>query len=333
MSGPFGHVGPAPVHEIMLRGPDGMEARILTWGAVIRDLTIPHEGARLPLVLGFDDFAPYPTRSPYFGAVVGRYANRIAEGRFVLDGAPVVLDRNEGSTTLHGGSGGFAHRIWRVEAQGPDHLTLSLASPDGDQGFPGRVEVRCTYRLLPGRALEVAFHATADRPTPVNLAQHSYFNLDGGADVTGHRLTVHADAYTPVDARDIPTGEIAPVEGTPFDLRHGVRVGDLPGPLDHNFVLRTPDSSGLTLAAELRSPLSGVRLRVRTTKPGLQAYDGHKIALDLAGSRGRALPPRAGLCLEAQSFPDGPNHPAFPDTILRPGETYAHRTLYAFDRP
>ncbi len=327
-----GHFNGREVHEITLQSNSGMVARILTWGAVLRDLQVPlaDEGMQ-GVVLGFDEFAPYPEHSPYFGAVVGRYANRISGGTFRIDGKTFETDRNEaGRTTLHGGRAGFGQRVWDVVEASPDAVTLSIRSVDGDQGFPGAVMATCRYSVGPGSIIRIDYTASTDKPCPVNLTQHSYFNLDGGADISDHLLQVDADAYTPVDADLIPTGEIAPVDGTRFDFRtpRPVLGG---GFCDHNLVLRPAAPKGAFRAvAELASQKSGLRMRVETTKPSLQVYDGHKIAVAVPGLGGATYAAHAGLCLETQFFPDSPNIPAFPDPILRPGEDYRHSTRYAF---
>ncbi len=330
----FGTFDGAAVHQITLRSDSGMVAQVLTWGAVLRDLQVPMPGgAALGVVLGFDDFAPYPAHSPYFGAVIGRYANRIAGGKFTLNGVSYDLDRNEGDrTTLHGGRGGFSQRIWQIIDVQPDAVTLGLTSPDGDQGFPGQLDVTCRYALGPGNRLSIDFHARTDRPTPVNLTQHSYFNLDGGADVTDHQLCIHADHYTPVSADMIPTGQVLPVQGSRFDFRKARTVIDARGDFDQNFVLRRDAGAGLQRAATLTSRRSGLRLHLHTTKPGLQFYDGHHIAVPVPGLGGRRYGPKAGLCLEPQFFPDSPNIAAFPDTILQPGMAYHHACQFDFDR-
>ncbi len=323
------------VHEVTLTAEGGLQAQILTFGAVIRDLSLPlAAGRRQSLVLGFPTFDPYPVHSPYFGALVGRYANRIGGGRFTLAGQTHVLDRNEaGTTTLHGGSGGFATRVWDLADHSDCHVTLGLLSPDGDQGFPGTLQVTCRYTLWPDNRLEVALRARTDRPTPVNLTQHSYFNLDGGPDLSDHLLAVHADSFTPVAHDKIPTGEILSVAGTPFDLRQPHSLDDLTVALDHNLVLRpTPDDpSRMRPVAELTSLRANLRLRVTTTKPGVQIYDGHMLDVAVPGLGGRRYGPRAGLCIETQFFPDSPNQPQFPDTVLTAGADYDHRTIYAFE--
>jgi len=328
------HLG-RDVHEITLTAEDGLQAEILTFGAVIRDLSLPMAaGARQSVVLGFPSFDPYPSQSPYFGALVGRYANRIAGGRFTLHGQTHLLDRNEaGGTTLHGGKGGFASRVWDIVDHSDRHVTLGLVSADGDQGFPGTLHVTCRYSLGPDNGLEVALLARTDRPTPVNLTQHSYFNLDDGPDVSDHMLAVHADRVIPVGQNKIPLGEIVSVAGTPFDLRQPRRLGDLALALDHTFVLGpgSADATRMRPVAELTSSRTNLRLRVSSTKPGVQIYDGHMLDVPIPGHTGRHYGAGAGLCIETQFFPDSPNQPQFPDTILVAGAAYDHRSVYAFD--
>ncbi len=323
-----------PVHEVCLTTPEGACARILTFGAIIRDLTIPTPSGLQGVVLGFDGFGPYPGHGMYFGALVGRFANRIGGGRFRLDDHDHALDRNEGGrTTLHGGRDGFGQRNWTITALTASSVTMDLTSADGDQGFPGALHAQCTYTLSAAHVLTLDLRATADRPTPVSICQHSYFNLDGTPDLRHHSLQVLADSYLPLGPDLVPTGEIAPVGGMDRDLREPC---DLAGAarFDTPFVLSGPPrADGLVHAARLVSRRSGVALDVATTKPGLQVYDGSYIPHGLTGLRGAVYGPRAGLCLETQFHPDSPNQPAFPDSTLRPGRTYAHRTEFAFSRP
>lgn len=323
------------VHEVTLTADGGLQAHILTFGAVIRDMSLPMAaGGRRSVVLGFPSFDPYPAHSPYFGALIGRYANRIAGGRFTLADQTHLLDRNEnGTTTLHGGRGGFASRVWDIVDHSDRHVTLGLESPDGDQGFPGTLKVTCRYTLGPENRLEVALRARADRPTPVNLTQHSYFNLDGGRDLSDHLLVVHADSFTPVGSDKIPTGEIQSVAGTPFDLRQPRRLGDLEVALDHNFVLRSRPIDPLQMrpVADLTSPRANLQMRVRTTKPGAQIYDGHLLAVAVPGLGGRRYGAKAGLCIETQFFPDSPNRAKFPISIIGPDIEYEHATVFDFE--
>lgn len=318
------------VHCATLRGENGMEADVLTWGGVIRDLRVPvSSGALQSVVLGFQDFEDYPKRSPYFGAIVGRYANRIADGRFTLDGRIYQLDRNEsGQTTLHGGTAGFSSRIWAIDDIAQSRIALSLVSKDGDQGFPGTVHVKCEYELLENGTLRFSAGATTDKPTPFNIAQHSYFNLDGSSDLRYHTLRINASNYTPTEERLIPTGEIAELAGTQLDFRQP-RALDVSQDCDVNFVLDEVSSNAETGIAELASLKSGVRLTIRTSQPGLQVYNGHKLSIKDDGGKllfGRC----AGVCLETQHFPDSPNRSFFPNTILRPGQVFHSMTDYRF---
>lgn len=331
----FGQFQGQAVHKVTLGRQSGLQAQIITWGGVLQNLTWPlGDGARLPLTLGFETFDPYPVHSPYFGAIVGRYANRIANGRFTLAGHTYQLDRNEAlQTTLHGGAVGFASCIWQIADLTENSVTLTLTSPDGDQGFPGTLTATCTYFITDENRLEVQFGAKTDQPTPVNLAQHAYFNLDGGPDISDHSLQIFADAYSPTGSDLIPTGVIQPVNGTVFDFRRRQTLDPRQAAFDHNFVLSHPPSQADTLrpAAQLVSHKSGMRMQVATTKPGLQFYSGHMLNVPVPGHDGRAYGPSAGLCLETQYFPDSPNQPSFPNTILYPDQVYSHRTVFSFD--
>lgn len=328
MAEPFGTHEGAPVSRVTLSG-GGLTARIIDWGAVVQDLRM--EGHPAPLVLGFDRFEDYPAASPHFGAIAGRYANRIAEGRFTLDGREHRADRNFlGRHSLHGGSLGTGRRMWRFGAVSADRATLHLTCADGEMGFPGRLEIACTYSLAEG-ALAVDLTATTDAATLCNLAHHSYFNLtDGGrTGVQDHLLEVAAGAWTPVDDTLIPTGHVVPVDGTAFDFRAPRPIGDAGHPLDHNFCLAAGRRAPAH-AATLRSVTSGVAMEVWTTEPGLQVYDGKGAGRDRPGLDGIAYPPFAGVALEPQVWPDSPNRPYFPQAVLRPGETYRQRTEYRF---
>lgn len=321
---PFGSLAGADVPEITLRSAGGIEARVIPYGAIIRDLSVllPN-GQRQSIVLGYDALDGYLADPNYFGVVAGRFANRIAGGQFTLGGVTHDLDRNEGgTTTLHGGRGGFSTRLWTIEALTPSSVTLGLVSADGDQGFPGEVTATCRYEVSDASGLIVEVTARTTRPTPVSLAQHSYFTL-GAQDIRDLLLTIHADSYTPVDDRLIPTGKLAPVDGTRFDFRAPRLVGMAAGALDHNFVLRP--GSGPTLAATLENAKAGLALDVETTQPGLQIYDGSMIRSAAPGGGAGAY---SGICLETQAFPDSPNQPDFPDAILRPGDVSRHLTNY-----
>lgn len=332
----FGQFQDQPVHQVTLGRPSGLQAQIITWGGVLQNLTWPlADGARLPLTLGFESFAPYPAHSPYFGAIVGRYANRIARGRFTHAERTYQLDQNEAQrTTLHGGTCGFARCLWQIADLTENSVTLTLTSPDGDQGFPGNLTATCTYAIADETRLDLHFIAKTDQPTPVNLAQHAYFNLDGRPDISDHSLQIFADAYTPTGSDLIPTGVIQPVDGTGFDFRQPISLHQRHLAFDHNFVLSNPPSrvDRLRPAAWLVSDKSGMRMQIATTKPGLQFYSGHLLNVPVQGPGARTYGPRAGICLETQFFPDSPNQINFPDTILYPDKVYAHRTLFSFDR-
>ena len=324
----------AEIHEVEIASAAGARARVITWGAVVRDLEVPTPRGLQRVVLGLERIEHYVEHSPHFGAIAGRFANRIAAGRFTLDGVPHQLDRNQkGEHHLHGGRLGFSKRPWRLVSHDEREVRLALTSPDGDMGYPGTLEASCVYRLEEPATLVVELEARADAATPVNLTNHSYFNLDGAEDILDHMLQVHASHVTAVDADLIPTGEIRSVEGSGYDLRSPTRIrGEALGDAllyDINYVLDGA-GEGLRHAATLASERSGVSMEVWTTEPGLQFYDGHLIDLPVAGLGGRRYARRGGLCLEAQRFPDAPNHPEFPSAILRPGETYRHRTEYRF---
>jgi len=322
-----------PVHRYTISG-GGLTANIINWGAAVQDLRL--DGHDAPLVLGFERLEFYETKSPYFGAVPGRYANRIGGARFTLDGKTYNTDPNFlGKHTLHGGSKGYGKRVWQVALHGPDFVTMALHSADGDMGFPGAIDVACTYRVkIPG-ALSIEFTGEADRTTLCNLTHHSYFNLDdgGSGDILDHRLMMPAAAYLPVDEELIPTGVIQPVDGTAFDFRQARPVRwEEDGEqvvYDHNFCL-APERRAMHQAAWAQGGRSGVEMEVWTTEPGVQFYAGHKVARDVPGLDGRMYKARAGFCLETQVWPDAPNQPHFPQAVLRPGETYHHSTEYRF---
>lgn len=313
----------------------GLSAAVMEWGAVLQDLRLAGHDA--PLVLGFERFEDYPAHSPYFGAVPGRYANRIAHGRFTIDGERFQADLNDkGRHTLHGGARGFGVRLWRCIEAGDDFVTLAMHDPEGEMGFPGAMDAICTYRLRRPATLVVEFEATCDRPTLCNLTQHSYFNLDNGGtgDILGHRLILHAGAYLPVDDDQIPTGVVEPVELTAFDfmiprpIRHDADDGQLL--YDHNFCLAA-SRGPLRLAAWVQGAGSGVEMEVWTTEPGVQFYAGYKLDPAMPpGHGGRRYDAFSGFCLEPQVWPDSPNRAYFPQAVLRPGETYRHVTEYRF---
>jgi aldose 1-epimerase len=324
------------IEQFTLKNARGTAARILTYGGIVTAIeTRDRAGRRANVVLGCADLDGYRADTAYLGAIVGRYANRIAGGRFALDGAPVQLTCNDGSNSLHGGDAGFGKVVWRaVAADTPAGACLALrhVSPHGAAGYPGTLEVEVRYTVSADDALRIDYEAETDRPTVVNLTHHGYFNLAGAdaRDIYGHEIMVAADAFTPVDASLIPTGEVRAVAGTPFDLRApaaiGARIADAAfratGGFDHNFVLANARANAPRLAAALRDPASGRTMTVLTTEPGVQFYTGNF----LDSGRGRG----AGLCLETQHFPDSPNQPAFPSTVLRPGERFRSTTIYKF---
>jgi aldose 1-epimerase len=347
---PFGRVPEGGQVELFTLSRGGVEARIAPFGAVLVSLSAPDRaGKRADVVLGFDALDGYLSQTSYFGVIVGRYANRIRGGRFTLGGVAYALARNDGENHLHGGVRHFGRVLWKARETttpaGPG-LELSHVSPDGDEGYPGRLEARVTYTLSEASELRIDFDATSDKDTIVNLAGHSYFNLagQGEGDILGHELTIDADRFTPVGPGLIPTGELRSVAGTPFDFRRptaiGARIGAEDPQLalgkgyDHNWVLN--GSAGtLRLAARVREPHSGRVLELLTSEPGLQFYSGNFLDGSVKGKGGRAYPHRSGFCLEPQHFPDSPNQPSFPSAVLKRGERYRSTTVYrlATDKP
>jgi aldose 1-epimerase len=291
-----------------------------------------HNGRRQDVVLGYDAIGDYVQDKAYMGAIVGRYANRIAGGQFRIGGQRHDLARNEKQCiTLHGGSLGFSKCIWSIVDQATDSVTLHLVSPDGDQGFPGNLDVTCRYWFSGPRELSLVFHASTDQVTPVNLSQHAYFNLDGTSDLAHHSLQIFADLFTPFGEDLIPTGAISSVANTRYDFRRPRQLRGDNRNYDCNFVLNGPSyGDQLRAAAILHSTLNGLTMSVFTSKPGLQFYDGHLLSTPLVGKR--ALPHQqfAGLCLEPQFFPDSPNQGRFPNCFLVPGECYSHTSSFSF---
>jgi aldose 1-epimerase len=326
----------------------GVSVSVLSFGAIIQSLQVPDsKGNRTNIVLGYSGLSQYESNAAYFGCIAGRYANRIARGQFTIDGNQFQVSQNEGDHSLHGGERGFNKKIWDIEPlDGPEDpaLALSLVSEDGDQGFPGTLDVRVTYTLTNDNALRVDYRAVADKPTVVNLTQHSYFNLagEGSGTALDQELTINASRYTPVDRKLITTGELASVADTPFDFRKSKPIGRdirratdqivIGRGYDHNFVLDRSDGQATQLvqAAVARDPISGRTLTVSTTEPGVQFYSGNFLDGSDVGASGRAYRQGDGFALETQHFPDSPNKPHFPSVILRPGEEYRSQTVLAF---
>jgi aldose 1-epimerase len=328
-----------------LTNSEGMEVRAITFGGIITSIRVLDRNGKLDdVALGFDNLEGYLKNPPYFGAIIGRYGNRIARGRFTLDGNTYSLAINNRPNHLHGGNKGFDKLVWKAESfKNPDGvgIVFTHTSPDGDEGYPGNLSLRVTYTLNNKNEIAFDYEATTDKATPVNLTQHTYFNLagDGSRDILDHVLTIHASRLTPVDQTLIPTGELASVEGTPFDFRMPTAIGTriaasdtqirYGNGYDHNFVLdRTGD--GLVLAAHVEEPTTGRVLEISTTEPGMQFYTGNFLDGSLTGKSGHVYKRRMGFALETQHFPDSPNKPEFPSTILMPGETYRSKTVFAF---
>src|SRR5215218_3554935 len=343
---PFGQTPDRKRVELYtLTNSRGMQVRVITYGAIIQAIRVPDKSGRAAdVTLGFDSLQGYLSESPYFGAIVGRYANRIARGRFTLGGRTYRLATNNGPNHLHGGLKGFDKVVWRGESfhRGDTAgVKLEHTSPDRDEGYPGTVRVRVTYTLTPDNELIVDYAASADRPTPLNLSQHSYFNLagEGSGDILKHVLTIDADRYTPVDSTLIPTGALASVANTPFDFRRPTAIGariDKNDPqltygkgYDHNFVLNRTGSD-LQHAVRVLDSKTGRTLDISTTEPGLQFYSGNFLDGTITGKGGHRYRHRSALVLETQHFPDSPNQPSFPSTILRSGQEYRSKTVFTF---
>jgi aldose 1-epimerase len=331
-----------PVDLYVLTNAKGMQAKVMTYGAILTELYTPDRDGKLDdVVLGFDNLGDYLKGHPFFGATVGRVANRIAKGRFTLDGKEYKLATNNGPNHLHGGNQGFDKHVWKAEpvkATGGVAVKLTYVSKDGEEGYPGNLTAAVTYTLTDKNELKIDYQATTDKATPVNLSNHSYFNLEGtkAGDILGHELTLAADKYTPVDATLIPTGAIQTVEGTPLDFTKptaiGARIAQMkgnPSGYDHNFVLRG-EGKTLALAARVHEPKTGRVMEMYTTEPGVQFYTGNFLDGLVKGIGGMVYQKHHGFCLEAQHFPDSVNQPSFPSVILRPGQTYRQTTVYKF---
>lgn len=336
----FGHLpdGKA-IRAYTLRNHKGVRARLITYGATLNELWVPDRAGKFAdVVLGFDTLAGYLGPHPYFGGTIGRYANRIANGRFALDGKAYQLAVNDPPNSLHGGKVGFDHCVWEAvpaESALGTGVRFSYVSKDGEENFPGTLSVSVTYTLTEANELRILYEAETDKATPVNLTNHSYFNLAGVGDVLDHVLQLNADQYTPVDATLIPTGEIRTVAGSPLDFRKptavGARIGELKevGGYDHNYVVNG-QSGAMRLAARVAEPLSGRVMEVWTTEPGVQVYSAIHLDGSVIGKGGVAYKKFGALCLETQHFPDSPNHTNFPSTILRQGSRFQSETIYKF---
>lgn len=340
----YGQTPDGPASLYTLRNANGMEVEVTNYGGIVTAIRVPDSaGDVADVTLGFSSVDGYLADNPYFGALIGRYGNRIAQGRFSLDGKDYELAQNDGDNTLHGGPQGFHRQLYTAETiaseSGSMGVSLTRTSPDGEEGYPGNLDVTVRYLLNDDNELRIEYAATTDAPTAVNLTNHAYFNLGDKATILDHELMIDAKAFTPVDGGLIPTGELRNVEGTPFDFRKataiGARIDDENQQLargkgyDHNWVLDR-DGDGLESVATLYAPSTGRMMEVLTTEPGLQFYSGNFLDGSLTGRDGTAYVLRSGLCLETQHFPDSPNQPDFPSTELRPGEKYSSTTVYRF---
>jgi len=327
------------VAHFTLRNRIGMEVQVINYGATVTHVKVPDWMGRVDdVVLGFDSVHSYLTGpNPYFGCVVGRYANRIANARFILNGDTIELNANNGDHSIHGGKEGFSRRIWSVESFTDSTLVLSYFSPDGEEGFPGNLQVKLTYAVTSENELIIDYQATTDKTTVVNLTNHSYFNLSGGKESTvlNHELYLNGYQYTEVDSALIPTGNIVELEGGAMDFscfcrkRIGQDIEQVENGYDHNWILNKSDER-LSLAAVVYEPLSGRGMEVKTTQPGIQFYSGNFLKPTIVGKKGISYQKYAGICLETQHYPDSPNHPHFPSTILKPNEEYKQTTIYRF---
>jgi aldose 1-epimerase len=339
----FGKIHEAPIRIYTLTNQKGIEVRIMNYGGIVVSIKTPdRNGTPADIVLGFDSLSGYTANpSPFFGALVGRYANRIAHARFTLDGVQYKLEDNDHGNTLHGGTHGLDKAVWMPRELPDGGLELTVTSPDGDEGFPGNLKVTVVYHLTDANELKIDYSATTDKDTVVNLTNHSYFNLkgEGQGDILSHRISINADRFTPVDAGLIPIGELRPVNGTPFDFRKPALIGahiedndeqlKLGHGYDHNWVLNKKGNE-LSLAARVEEPSTGRVLEVLTTQPGLQFYTGNFLDGTIHGKGSKAYQRRYGFCLETQHFPDSPNQPKFPTTELKPGETFHNTTVFRF---
>ncbi|CAN5406711.1 galactose mutarotase [soil metagenome] len=333
---PFGTADGKEVFLYTLTNNKGMQVKISTYGGVVTSWVAPDKaGVKSSIVLGFDSLSGYLAKPPYFGALIGRYGNRIAKGKFKIDGTEYTLPANNGPNSLHGGLKGFDKVVWDASTENDSvpALMLSYLSKDGEEGYPGNLKVDVKYSLSDDDELKIEYNATTDKPTVINLTNHSYFNLTGNSDSTilDHNMMINADNYTPVDATLIPTGEIKSVKGTTFDFtspeKIGSRIDSVPGGYDHNFVLNRKDSS-MMLAASVTDDKSGRKLEVFSVEPGIQFYTGNFLDGTIMTSAGKPIKQHTAFCLETQHYPDSPNQPSFPSTLLVPGQQYHTTTIY-----
>jgi len=338
-STPFGKMADGTAVDLFtLTNRGGLVAKVTNYGTIITEVHVPDRSGRMQdVVLGFDNLAQYLKGHPHFGCTTGRVANRIAQGRFTLEGRTYTLARNNGPNSLHGGPQGFDKKVWKAEPQTGAAVKFTYTSPDGEEGFPGNLETTVVISLTDANELSLDYTAVTDKTTIVNLTNHSYFNLAGEGDILGHELTLAADEYTPADATSIPTGELAPVKGTPLDFTTARTVGSRIAEVkstpaagyDHNFVIRN-GGRALTFAARVLERTSGRVMELFTTEPGVQLYTANWLDGSLVGAQGKKYPRHGGLCLETQHYPDAINQPKFPSIILRPGATYRQTTVYQF---
>ena len=333
----YGVIGNDSVYAYTLKNKEGLKAVITNYGGTILELWTPDKSGKSGnVVLGYDSLSGYLQKgNPFFGALIGRYANRLSKGTFTIDGKTYTLALNDHGNTLHGGLKGFDKVVWTVNQVNDSSLALSYMSRDGEEGFPGNLNVKVVYTLRSGNELLIDYTAMTDMKTPVNLTNHAYFNLSAGKDSTvlGHELRINASKFTPVDENLIPTGKLASVEKTPMDFLKFKPIGKdlekVKGGYDHNYVIDKKDS-GLNLAAEVYEPNSGRQMQVRTTQPGIQFYTGNFLNGSLTGRDGKKIVQHGAFCLETQHFPDSPNQPSFPNVILEPGQTFHELTIYRF---
>lgn len=341
---PFGTADGKPVALYTLTNKNGLVAKITNYGGIVTSLMVPDRNGNLgDIVLGYDNLDSYIKNNPYFGALIGRYGNRIGKGKFSLDGKEYSLATNNGENTLHGGNKGYDKVVWNakeIKTKEGVGLELTYVSPDGEEGYPGNLSIRVDYILTNRNELKVDYFATTDKKTVLNLTNHSYFNLAAGGTILDHELMLNANRFTPVDKGLIPTGELRSVKGTPFDFTKptaiGVRINQddeqlrFGGGYDHNWVLNKSRSGVMTLAARLYDPKSGRLMEIFTTEPAIQFYAGNFLDGTIAGKRGQVYAYRSGLTLETQHYPDSPNKPDFPSTVLKPGEEYRHTVIHKF---